>query len=161
MQFFRSGNFVGSFVSETCITSRFWTEQAANHTEHKGNQRTNTKNRSYQSYACVLSTQGKNKVHILAETSSEYPTVISKMVRSKECNQTCFAAEPGAPTSDTAVFNRCSLSCTAGSFLWKSFPWAVCFQPPQPMLFPSICSCSGPLPTFQCSFSFLLRLEHT
>lgn len=64
---FPSGNFVGSFVSETRVTFRFCKEQAGNHTEHEGNQRENTQNRSYQSHACLLPTQGKYKVRTFVE----------------------------------------------------------------------------------------------
>lgn len=73
----------------------------------------------------------------------------------------CIAAQLGAPTSGTAMFNRCLLSSTAGSFLSERFPWAVYIQPPKPMLSPSVRSYSDQLPTFQPSFSFLSWLEHT
>lgn len=73
----------------------------------------------------------------------------------------CIAAQLGAPTSGTAMFNRCLLSGTAGSFLSERFPWAMYIQPPKPMLSPSVRSYSDQLPTFQPSFSFLLWLEHT
>lgn len=73
----------------------------------------------------------------------------------------CIAAQLGAPTSGTAVFTRCLLSGTAGSFLSEGFPWAVYFQPPKPILSPSVRGYSDQLPTFQRSFSFLLWREHT
>lgn len=50
----------------------------------------------------------------------------------------CIAAQLEAPTSGTAVFTRCLLSSTAGSFLLEGFPWAVYFQPPKPILSPSV-----------------------
>lgn len=73
----------------------------------------------------------------------------------------CIAAQLEAPTSGTAVFTRCLLSSTAGSFLLEGFPRAVYFQPPKPILSPSVRGYSDQLPTFLHSFSFLLWLEHT
>lgn len=159
---FPSGKFVGSFVSETHVTFRFCKEQANNHTEHEGNQRINTQNRSYHSHVCLLPTQGKYKVRTLVEffffwVLYYYP----QTGKIEECNRMCIAAQLGAPTSGTAVFNRCLLSGTAGSFLSERFPWAMYFQPPKPMLSSSVCSYSDQLPTLQRSFSFLLWLEHT
>lgn len=81
--------------------------------------------------------------------------------KTEACNRMCIAAQLGAPTSGTAMFDRCLLSGTAGSFLSERFPWAVYIQPPKPMLSPSVRSYSDQLPTFQPSFSFLLWLEHT
>lgn len=77
------------FVSETHVTFRFCKEQADNHTEHEGNQRTNTKNRSYQLHACLLPTQGKYKVHTSVEFFffSEYSTTVSKLARQRRVTE--------------------------------------------------------------------------
>lgn len=89
MQFFHQAILlVPLFVSETHVTFRFCKEQADNHTEHEGNQRTNTKNRSYQLHACLLPTQGKYKVHTLVEFFfPEFSTTVSKLARQRRVTE--------------------------------------------------------------------------